>query len=389
VDDGGDVPTIIGPAGAQAVTRAAEERPMDVRPAGVEAAAREAALRLALRATGVGTWRYRPAVDELEVDGPMAVLLGLPDHATVRSLRLLLDLVHPDDRDVVEAALRAPGEHGVPLEVDLRVVHTRSPRRLKMRGRRFAANDQEPAFVTGTAVDITEQWQQAQIAREHTADLTDLLAAAHSDVRHLAHRLLEAQEEERHHVARELHDEVGQSLTALDLHLATVAGDPEVVAGARDIVHRLIEAVSSLSMQLRPVTLDTLGLMPAVREHLGRFAPPSGIEVDLRHEGMDRRFAPDVEITAYRVVQESLTNVSRHAEARTVRIVLVADDDVLRIVVRDDGRGFDHARVLAEGGLGGLVERVHLVGGQLDVESAPGAGTTIIVELPLVDDPTT
>jgi signal transduction histidine kinase len=350
-----------------------------------DSARREAALRLALRATGVGTWRYRAAAEELELDGPMAVLLGLPDRPTVRPLRRILDMVHEDDRDAVEAVLRAEGEHGVPVVLDLRVAHTRSPRRLNLRGRRFVATEEEPGFVTGTAVDITEQWQQAQVAREHTADLSDFLAQAHSEVRDLSIRLIRAQEKERQHIARELHDEVGQSLTALDLHLAGARVDDESLAAARDIIRGLIEVVSNLSMQLRPVTLDTLGLVPAVREHVARFGPPSGIAVDVRREGVDRRFDPDVEITAYRVVQEALTNASRHAGARRVQVVLVADEDVLRVVVRDDGRGFDRDRVVASGGLGGLAERVRLVGGQLEVESAPGDGTTVMAEIPLGD----
>jgi signal transduction histidine kinase len=279
--------------------------------------------------------------------------------------------------------LRAQGEHGVPIDLDLRVAHTRSPRRLNVRGRRFAVEGAEPGFVTGTAVDITEQWQQAQVAREHTADLSDFLARAHSDVRDLSVRLIRAQEQERQHIARELHDEVGQSLTALDLHLARARVDDEALAAARDIIHRLSDVVSNLSMQLRPVTLDTLGLVPAVRELAARFAAPSGMAVDVRREGVDRRFDPDIELTGYRVVQEGLTNASRHAGARRVQVLLAADDDVLRVVVRDDGHGFARDRVGAGGGLSGLAERVRLAGGQLEVESAPGEGTTVMAELPL------
>jgi signal transduction histidine kinase len=204
------------------------------------------------------------------------------------------------------------------------------------------------------------------------------------------------QEEERRHLARELHDEIGQALTGLQLQLAAARAAASATSGSVDlrqtrrglmeseqIVQELTVRVSELSMDLRPSALDSLGLLPALLMHVDRYQARTGLRIDLRHEGLDRRFAQEVETAAYRGVQEALTNIVRHARATHATVRLLADDQTLVLAIRDDGRGFDPVAQPDTGGLSGMRERVELLGGTVTVEAAPGQGTLVTAELPL------
>jgi len=231
----------------------------------------------------------------------------------------------------------------------------------------------------GAATDIHD----ARLVRD---ELAGQVALATAELRSLSRQLLTVQEEERRHLARELHDEIGQALTALQLQLAAARRTPAAsLSDAEAIVHELTGRVSELSMDLRPAALDTLGLVPALLWHSQRYEARTGVHVDLRHHGLDRRLPPKIEIAAYRVVQEALTNVARHAGIDVVSVQLLADDR-LTIVIRDRGNGFDAAAISAAGGLGGMRERVELLGGSLGIEAADGAGVVITAEIPLDRD---
>ena len=207
----------------------------------------------------------------------------------------------------------------------------------------------------------------------------------------LSRRLLEVQEEERQYLARELHDEIGQGLTALQLtlELAERQGDDALRAGVREAraqVRELTGRARDLSLRLRPTMLDDLGLLPALRWHLDRFTAQTGVRVALEQHGLDRRFAREGEVAAYRVVQEALTNVARHAavEDAIVRIQLGAR--TLHLEIEDHGVGFDPNAVLASGeccGLSGMRQRVALLCGRFLIDSAPGAGTRLTAEWPV------
>jgi PAS domain S-box-containing protein len=227
----------------------------------------------------------------------------------------------------------------------------------------------------GAATDIHEEW----MARE---ELAARVREATAGLRALSRRLLTVQEEERRHLARELHDEIGQVLTGLQLQLAA-KGDAGRLAEAEQLVQELTTRVRELSMDLRPTTLDTLGLLPALLTQVERFQARTGLRIDLRHLGLERRFSPEVEITVYRVVQEALTNIVRHARASSATVQLLADAAALTLVVWDDGDGFDPEVTSTGGGLSGMRERVELLGGTLTVEAPPGGGTLLTAELPL------
>jgi signal transduction histidine kinase len=208
----------------------------------------------------------------------------------------------------------------------------------------------------------------------------------------LSHRLLEVQEVERRRVARELHDEVGQALTGLKLILEISTQLPTnafraKLGEARVLVNELMARVRDLSLDLRPAMLDDLGLLPALLWHLERYTAQTHVQVDLRHAGLDgRRFAPEIETAAYRIAQEALTNVARHARSNEAIVRVWAGQETLRVQIEDHGIGFDPEALIATGatsGLAGMRERAELLRGQLIVESRLGNGTRLTAELPL------
>jgi signal transduction histidine kinase len=223
------------------------------------------------------------------------------------------------------------------------------------------------------------------------AQLFEQVQNAHQRLQSLSRSLLEVQENERRHIARELHDEIGQVLTGIKLSLERSAREPpdcvkSSVSQALGLVTELVGRVRDLSLELRPPMLDDLGLLSALTWQFGRYTSQFEIRVNFKHSRLDeQRFAPDIETAAYRIVQEALTNVARHAGVGKVDVDIQADESRIRIRIRDEGVGFDAHTLSAcsTGGLSGMRERASMLGGQLDVESAPGAGTLLRAELPL------
>lgn len=210
----------------------------------------------------------------------------------------------------------------------------------------------------------------------------------------LANRMLHIQEEERRHIARELHDEIGQSLTAMKLHLDALqrrlqghAALPLAV-NITDIAEGLLDQVRQLSLDLRPPQLDDLGLAAALHWLVKRHGRPEGPVIVLDTPEHPSRHDALIETACFRVAQEALTNALRHAGAEEIRIELRHDAERFELRVRDDGRGFDLAaaqnRALQGGSLGliGMNERVLLAGGALRIDAQSGAGTTIIASFP-------
>jgi signal transduction histidine kinase len=221
--------------------------------------------------------------------------------------------------------------------------------------------------------------------------LYEQLRAGRNRLQALSRRLMEVQEIERRHIARELHDEIGQILTAMKLLLDMAANMPAEsgashLRDAQDLVSQLMDRVDALSLDLRPAMLDDLGLLPALLWHFQRYTVQTQVQVDFTHAGIGRRFPPEIETGVYRIIQEALTNVARHAKVNEVTVRLWADEGILSVQVEDHGAGFVYDSGTASGtssGLTGMHERAVLLGGRLTVESAPGAGTRLAAELPL------
>ncbi|MGB2611182.1 MAG: sensor histidine kinase, partial [Isosphaeraceae bacterium] len=235
--------------------------------------------------------------------------------------------------------------------------------------------------------EIAERMRAEEALRQYTERLQVL-----------SRRVVEVQEEERRHLARELHDEIGQALTAIGINLEVIGRpcspeDRPRIEDCLGIVHQATDQVHCLALDLRPSILDDLGLAAALRWLVDRQAQRAGFVGHFIDQLPGNAMHPDLATACFRVVQEALTNVVRHARARQVWVELQQGDAEVRLIIRDDGVGFDPGiarQRSARGaslGLLGIQERVELLGGQLAIESEPGHGTTVRVWLPATYTP--
>ncbi|MFI5395441.1 MAG: PAS domain S-box protein [Candidatus Binatia bacterium] len=233
------------------------------------------------------------------------------------------------------------------------------------------------ADALGLAVEKTRLFQEVRVGHERLQALSG--------------RLMEVQEEERRHIARELHDEIGQHLTGLKLVLDAarrlpVESERDRLGEAYELVEELIERTRALSLDLRPAMLDDLGLLPALLWLFDRFAMQTAVQVNFEHHDLHRRLPAEVETAAYRIVQEALTNVARYAGVKQVAVRAWIECAAVKLQVVDRGAGFDPDEAPSRHGSSGIVgmrERARLVGGRVTIESSPGSGTQVIAELPL------
>jgi signal transduction histidine kinase len=296
-----------------------------------------------------------------------------------------------DDREIAEPSLRHKGSsnHG----------HAIVPLRYKGDVIAVANFYLEPGATLGesqrafleAAAGVTAAALAEQLARK---DASDAKERARLLERMLLQRTIESQEEERKRVARELHDELGQDLSALLLDL-THAGDESAARDTcqrvRDTIRDLVGKVGRIAWDLRPAILDDYGLDSAVARLVAKIAQRSGLTIDFEFAGAEPgqdRLPGAVELALYRVAQEALTNVVRHAHATRASVVFVRREHEMTLVVEDDGHGFDWDAIRARPepgrlGLTGMRERLALVGGQLVVDAAPGDGTSLKATVPL------
>ena len=222
-----------------------------------------------------------------------------------------------------------------------------------------------------------------------------MLEAIDDATRLRASQIINAQEQERKRIARELHDETSQVLTSLLISLAileesiTTQEARDRIADTRKLAHQTLRAIRNLSIDLRPSALDDLGLLPALRWYVKEYQQKCSIVVEFAAHGFKERLPAEVETALYRIVQESLTNTARHANAHKVLITMKEGADAVYVTIKDDGCGFDVGTLLKtpdqERGLGlaGMNERAVLLDGSLSIHSGPGHGTTIEVYIPL------
>ena len=236
---------------------------------------------------------------------------------------------------------------------------------------------------------------QVAVALEN-ARLWDTVTTRGRELKALSEQLVNAQEDERKRISRELHDELGQALTSTRIDILAVAEslhdcEPKTRQRLTDtitVVEQMLKQVREMALDLRPSMLDDLGLVPTLGWHTRRFAERTGLKVNLQDSGMDVRLPSQVATTLYRTVQEALTNISKHAQASNVGIHIERVNSTVRAIIEDDGQGFDpqavQARHTAERGVGlvGMRERVAGAGGKLLVDSAPGRGTCLTLTMP-------
>jgi signal transduction histidine kinase len=264
----------------------------------------------------------------------------------------------------------------------------------------------EANVLARAMVDASERLRSAAAERQaalealraseqtHRALAQDLARAA-EERSSLLNRMVVAQEDERKRIARELHDNLAQYLTALRLKLDTLgqpagsAPTPQTIDEFATLIGELGRVVNRMAFELRPVALDELGLHHAINHYLEEWAERADLQIDTEIDLGGPELPPAIEATLFRVLQEAITNVLRHAGATHVGVILEAGDDAIRLIVEDDGRGFeldDTGEPPGGGsrfGLTGMRERLALVDGELDVESVPNHGTTLFMSIPL------
>lgn len=347
----------------------------------------EKQLNLALDAGRIGLWSWQVATGHAQFSSRWKAQLGFEDHEIRNDSAEWESRCHPEDlvrlQDLIARYLAAPWPD---FTVEYRMRHKDGSWRWFMIHANLELDEfGKPARLIGSQIDITAlKHQQAE------------LSSTSARLQQLSRRLLQVQELERRHIARELHDEIGQVLTVAKIHLQSATFAPEASSILPQIeepialLDRLLKQVRSLSLDLRPPLLDDLGLVHAlhwlVQQHQGR---PNTPHVHLTTDPLLGRCDPTLETTCFRIAQEALTNALRHAHAKNVHIALSLQDNTLRLAVRDDGIGFDAAaaRVRAErsGSLGllGMHERASLAGGTLSLLSAPDRGTEVEAIFPL------
>jgi signal transduction histidine kinase len=255
--------------------------------------------------------------------------------------------------------------------------------------------EDEVATLAESLETMRQRLQAAYAEVEHTnRELEGRVAERTARLGQLLRTTITAQEEERYRLARELHDETAQTLAALSIALDrardSLDGGPpalERIQEARGIAERLLAETRRLILGLRPALLDDLGLVPAIRWHCEHTFDAEGVAVSIEAETLSKRLPSHVEMALFRIVQEAVNNAYRHADARHVWVRLDMDDGLVRVVVRDDGHGFDVERVLGASGpsssvgLAGMQERVAILNGTLKIHSASG-GTEVVVHVP-------
>ena len=343
----------------------------------------EARFGRAVRGSTDGLWDWDLVRDQIYYSPRFRSLLGWDSEPRHRKPPVFGDALHPEDAGRVTLAIEQNLAGGPPFSQEFRLRHGEGAYRWFLaRGDTERAGDGRALNFSGSIADVSQRRQ-----------FEESLRIAHLRLQRLSRRAMEVLESERRYLARELHDEIGQVLTAVKINLESVArqiSDPvlkERLSDSVEIAASALNQVRQLSLDLRPAQLDDLGLIAALRGHLDRQASVGQLVARFTTTELASRLKPEVETACFRVAQEALTNVLRHARARNVWLDLSVDGGILTLSVRDDGIGFQvqgSGAAAAESlGLLSMEERVSLVGGKLTVESHPGQGTVVRANIPV------
>jgi PAS domain S-box-containing protein len=350
-----------------------------------ELALRESEERLTLAFAGAqeGIWDWNLETDAVVYSSRWKQMLSYGDDEIEPHISAWERLVHPDDRAAADRAHESVTRGQPTYEAEFRLRH-KEGHYIHVLSRGFAVRRDAggPVIrIVGTHFDLTERRKRdAERAR------TELLA-----------HLVFVQEDERRRIARDMHDQFGEQLTALSLRIALLKEACEQKADlaghleALDtIAGRLDRDVDQLVWQLRPTALDDLGLQPALTNYIQEWSQRANIAAELHASGLlDDRLAPEVETALYRIAQEALNNVAKHSHARRVEVILERRSDCVLLILEDDGVGFEASNSAADRhgfGLVGMQERAALVGASLEIESTPGKGATILVRMAVRTD---
>ena len=341
--------------------------------------------------------------------GRQAITLGLEtlDMARIHETALV-SLVRPAGTDPKSAG---GAHHVVIARAGIFFAEALTPIEQTHRGAREASNNLNQ-LITALSLqtlelaasndELKEEIVQRKAVEEslRTSELTSskLLEKSRQmqeELRHLSRKLMSVQEEERRLISRELHDVIAQTLTGINVRLAALKAESTAstkelqkkISRTQRLVAKSIDVIHRFARELRPTLLDDLGLIPALQSYMKSFTKDSGVRVSLKAFASVEKVDGDRRTVLYRVVQEALTNVARHAKASRAEVGIREENDVIRMEIKDNGKGFDadgppDPRKTTRLGLLGMRERVEMVGGTFCVESAPGRHTTIRVEIP-------
>ena len=371
----------------------------------------EERLRMIADAGLVGLFEWNPTSDSMYWSHQQRRLLGIFDETTQPSFELWASRFSSEEFARVQHKLVECQLKGTPFDDVLRITWPDGSMHLIEARATIEVSDSDGSVrVRGTCIDVTERTLAEQSLRESAllqqrheellvnaeilrAEVTERqrLESVRND---LLAKLVVAQEAERRRVARDLHDGLGQQLTALGLTVEALLNGNAAHDAMRAELQRVQKIaatidteVGRLARELRPLALDEQGLEDALRQHVSEWSRHFGIAADIHIRGMIGRLSEIVEITVYRIVQEALTNVHRHARATRASVVVERRDDVLIVIIEDDGVGASvgEPSVRLNHGVGVSVmrERASLVGGDLQLESTAGVGTTIFLRVPL------
>jgi PAS domain S-box-containing protein len=345
----------------------------------------EADFAAAQRVARLGTWRVDIASNALRWSEELYRIFEVAQTKFHPTFEFFLSCVHPDDRPRMAEMYQRVRASGECLDLDYRIV-TQAGKVKYIRAMGCAVKDGSGRIVSlfGTAQDVTER-KRAQEALQKSRD----------QLRALAARLQSVREEERTRVAREIHDELGSRLTALKIDLSTLVRDlpPEKAQKHTSIlkgVDEIVQTVRRISSELRPPVLDALGLVPAVEWAAEDFEARTGTKCRPDLPATDLVIDPERATALFRIFQETLTNVARHAEATEVNVRLAQEDHGFTLEVHDNGKGIDEKQLSVGSSLGvlGMRERALLLGGELRIRGDPGSGTTVMVRIPQGRHPT-
>lgn len=336
-------------------------------------------LKIALQTGKLGSWQLDFITGKMISSDICKANLGLPPEAEL-TYDALYEAIHPDDRVRVREGVEQAMARHIDYEAEYRNVWPDGTTHwIIARARTIYEADGNPVRMLGVTLDITER-KQADEAR------TELLR-----------KIVNTQEDERRRIALELHDQMGQDITAMILGLKSLKNsygegnlDLHQLGQLQELTDQLEQKVHNLAWELRPSALDDLGLSTALFNYMEEWSRRYRIEIDFQSIGLeDGRLPPHVATTIYRIVQEGLTNIAKHADADSVSLILVRQHDHVSAIIEDNGKGFDVQAVMNAPikerrlGLLGMRERVVMVGGTLNIESAPSGGTALFIRIPV------
>lgn len=374
--------------------------------------------RVALQAAQMGTWDWNLETGEVIWSAAHNRMYDLPMDQQIGSYEQFFNQLHPDDRQPVADKLQQAIDERRDFAAEMRSIHSDgSIHWIAGNGHVFYDQQGNPSRMIGVVRDITatkqalEELQQAHTelekrVEERTFDLHNANLELQYEItkrtefeeerQRLLRRIVVLQEEERRRISRELHDNLGQQLTALRLGIDAIIRSDGKRSGKeaeelQEIIKRMDAELDFMARELRPSALDELGLPTTISNFLEEWSKLINIPAEFHTSGItDDRFSPEIEINLYRIVQETLNNVSKHAQATHVAVILERRDEQVILIIEDNGIGFAlHQKPtlnIADKGLGlvGMRERAALIGGTVEIESSPGTGTTIFVRVPIL-----